>query len=124
MGERANIKITQGSKGNAWLYTHWTGDRIVETLAQGLQRAKDAGRLTDPPYATRIIFDTLTGCTGDDLGFGIHLGAEEPDSNYANPEVVWSDDWGTEPTIIYRDSFMSVDTFIELGSVLGNVLAR
>ena len=118
MGERASIKVTHYDDGHIWLYSHWGGHEIVETLAEGLARAKSAGRLTDPSYATRIIFDTLTGCRGDDLGFGIHIGGDEPDSNYDNPHVLWAGAWGSEPSIIYRDWIMSVDTFLERYAVL------
>lgn len=121
MGERASIKVTHGDEGHIWLYTHWSGDRIVEITAQALERVRSAGRMDDPSYATRIIFDTLTGCEGGDLGYGIHIGGEEPYSNYDCPEIRWGSEgyeWGKEPDVWYRGTVMSVDAFIQAASVL------
>jgi len=118
MGERASIKVTHGDEGHIWMYAHWSGAEIVEITADALQRVRSAGRMNDPSYATRIIFDTLTGCRGDDLGFGIFIGGEEPDSNYDCPEIRWGSEWGKDPTVIYREREMDVDSFISASSVL------
>lgn len=102
MGDRATIRIQQGEDNVAHLYTHWGGYRVKETLAEALQRCIDVGRLTDEAYASRIIFDTLTGCEGGDTGYGIMLGENPPgDIGHWSPSVEWRE-WGMEPVIRFR----------------------
>jgi hypothetical protein len=112
MGDRGNIQIHQPkAKEDIFLYTHWTGSYINPTLALGLAKAKASGRLNDPAYATRIIFDTLTNCEGQDTGYGISLGSP-CDNEHDIPLVYWPDDWGKEPTIFLNGVESSVDEFI------------
>ncbi len=83
MGDRAVIGVTHPTSDTTiYLYTHWEGYRICETLAVGLDTASAMGRLTDYEYATRIIFDTLTGCTGGATGFGISIGSHPFDVQF------------------------------------------
>jgi len=107
MGARATIRIIHPTSDTPiHLYTHWTGNRITEVLIEGLNRAMKTGRLSDYQYATRIIFDTLTGLTGDDLGFGICIGDEgQPqDVEYPTLSVVWGHQWaGDEPMVSVPD---------------------
>lgn len=101
MGARGNIQITQkhNSETPIFFYAHWAGEQINEILALGLQRACTAGRINDPSYATRIIFDTLTKDAYDpDSGFGISIGSPD-DNNYDIPHLVWPKDFGAEPTV-------------------------
>jgi hypothetical protein len=74
MGDRGNIVVRQTSDTNTddvWLYTHWGGSEIEETLRLALSSPIGQRRLNDASYITRIIFDKLTGCRGEETGFGI-----------------------------------------------------
>jgi hypothetical protein len=125
MGARATITIYQSGcfpKAPLNLYTHWGGDSICETLANGLAKAKEAGRLNDDSYATRIIFDTLTDLDGGTTGFGIIVG-DHDDVNYVCPVVLWdhpdavTHGWqftAGEPIVVYGEMVMSASSFIEL----------
>lgn len=112
MGDRGNIQIHQPeAREDIYLYTHWTGSYINEILALGLAKSKAVGRLGDPAYATRIIFDTLTNCEGEDTGYGISVGSP-CDNEHDIPLVYWSDDFGKEPTVIYNGVEHTVDAYI------------
>jgi len=77
MGSRATIRIIHPTSDTPiHLYTHWTGHDTPNIVVEALKRCNKAGRLSDYQYATRIIFDTLTGLTGDELGYGICIGDE------------------------------------------------
>jgi hypothetical protein len=68
MGDRGNIIVKDGSS-TVYLYTHWTGSDLPETIKGSLARAKD--RWNDGPYLARVLFqDMLNGDTGL-TGFGI-----------------------------------------------------
>lgn len=98
MGARATITIYQeGQDTPLNLYTHWEGGNICQSLAEGLQTAIEAGRLTDSAYCTRIIFDTLTGLQGGSTGFGIIVG-DYDDINYDSPVLVFGQG---EPVVRY-----------------------
>jgi hypothetical protein len=79
MGDRGQIKI-----GGVYLYTHWDGGAIEETLRQALLRGQD--RWDDEPYLARIIFcemvkDDIKGTTG----YGIS--SDFQDNEYPMPVV-------------------------------------
>ena len=115
MGDRATIKIVHHTSPTPiHLYTHWAGAQVTDILAVGLDKARKAGRLSDESYATRIIFDTLTGCDGGETGYGIAIGddGEPGDLNHLSPTVLWAK-WGTEPIVIYEDNYYTVDTYIK-----------
>lgn len=112
MGERGHIGIVQAvSPTPIYFYTHWEGGHIVPLLAEGLHKAREAGRLTDDAYATRIIFDTLTGCTGSTTSFGINIGEPQADNEYPIPTVFW-ETTTSDPYIVYEDRRYSADDFI------------
>lgn len=112
MGSRGNIRIHQPrALDDLYLYTHWSGYRVWQILAEGLQRAKDAGRITDPSYATRIIFDTMTGREDDTTGYGIAVGRPD-DNEYEIPLLSWPDDH-TEPVVVYFGVTYTVDDYIK-----------
>lgn len=70
MGDRANC-IVYGRDDDApvWLYTHWAGTELLETVQTAIKRRE---RWDDPAYLTRIIFDTMTqGQQGGETGYGI-----------------------------------------------------
>lgn len=57
MGDRANVWIRESKKDSGiYLYTHWGGSGLPETLQAALKQAKRDDRLNDTPYLTRIIF--------------------------------------------------------------------
>jgi len=112
MGSRGHIGIVQSiSPTPVYFYTHWEGHDICSLLANGLQKASEAGRLHDDSYATRIIFDALTGCTGDITGYGIMIGVPAGDNEYDIPMVMWEQDH-SEPFVVYRDRRYSAKDFI------------
>jgi len=121
MGDRGNIGIRQPNEDAIiYLYTHWEGSYICSTLAIGLAKCREAGRLDDPSYATRIIFDTLTtryadgyahaGLDGRTTGYGIAVNYP-PDNQHEIPYVNWQTH-GTEPHIEYGCGRFSVEAFI------------
>lgn len=115
MGSRGHIGIIHPNNATPiYLYTHWEGHNICPILAEGLAKAKSEGRLTDDSYATRIIFDTLTGCTGESTGYGILIGEPAGDNEYEIPTVIWQGGniWGSEPFVLYEDRRYSATDFI------------
>jgi hypothetical protein len=111
MGSRGHIGIVQSTNATPiYFYTHWHGDDIARILAEGLYKAHDNGRLDDETYASRIIFDTLTGCTGEATGYGIMVGEPAGDNEYPIPTVFFQ---GLgEPFIVYEDKRYSAKDFI------------
>ena len=111
MGDRAVIGVTHPtSKTPIFLYTHWRGAEICQVLAEGLESASAMGRLTDYEYATRIVFDTLTSCSGGATGFGICIGSHPADVQYDIPHITWGD--RGQPTIAYQGQVVSVGDFV------------
>jgi hypothetical protein len=84
MGSRGNICVVQ-SEGEVWFYTHWSGHRIEQIVADALDRGRD--RWNDETYLARIIFCELVGEDNlmDNTGFGI--GLSECDPNYPSVYV-------------------------------------
>lgn len=68
MGDRGNIIVKDG-ESTVYLYTHWTGSDLPETLKGALSRGKD--RWDDGLYLTRVIFQDMIGNDKDITGFGI-----------------------------------------------------
>jgi hypothetical protein len=92
MGARATIRIIHPTSTTPiHFYTHWKGNRIAHILAAGILKADEEGRLTDYQYATRMIFDVLTGLEGGSTGYGICIGDEgQPgDVEYPTPTIEW-----------------------------------
>jgi hypothetical protein len=70
MGDRANVYVHEGDEPDVYLYTHWSGYNLPETVRTALQRG--AGRWNDPQYLTRIVFCEMIGDdTQSTTGFGI-----------------------------------------------------
>jgi hypothetical protein len=87
MGDRGNIEIDQGDGTDSlYLYTHWQGSQICQTLAEGLHASK--GRWHDPAYTTRVVFNALQGEDRGITGFGISVGYP-PDNEHEIPKVSW-----------------------------------
>jgi len=72
MGDRANIVVhetVENKDATVFLYTHWGGYKIKETLQKALARKQ---RWDDPAYLTRIIFCEMVKKDVDgETGYGI-----------------------------------------------------
>lgn len=70
MGDRGNIVIKQKDDDLIFLYTHWGGHDIKETLSKALARGRD--RWDDESYLARIIFEEMISVDRNgSTGFGI-----------------------------------------------------
>ena len=83
MGDRANVKLVQrtwaGEERPIYLYTHWRGSELAETLRAALRRGD--GRWDDDSYLARIIWGEMT--RDDPLGTtGFGIGVERPDNEH------------------------------------------
>ena len=67
MGDRASVCV-KGNESEVYLYTHWGGYRIHESVANALAKRE---RWNDAAYLTRIIFDSMTKLEGGTTGYGI-----------------------------------------------------
>lgn len=72
MGDRANVFVKDhGDEGTGvFLYTHWSGYILPETVLSALVRGRD--RWDDGPYLSRIVFCEMV--KGDEMntsGYGI-----------------------------------------------------
>ena len=94
-----------------YFYTHFDGRYVTRLLAEGLKRSLDADRLHDESYATRIVFDTLTGCTGGTISYGIYIG-EPLWSETPIPVVSWEGHPLEDPDVIYEGRKFSALDFI------------
>jgi hypothetical protein len=70
MGDRANVYVKmQYGEGGVYLYSHWGGYALPQTLQTALQRHE---RWDDDAYLTRIIFcQMVKGDEDGETGFGI-----------------------------------------------------
>ena len=95
MGARGTIRLKhRWTDAGLHYYAHWAGPDLPNILAKSLDRVKSAGRLDDEAYASRIIFDDLTGCTGETTGYGVIVGDENvpSDLEYDTPCVEWTEE--------------------------------
>lgn len=69
MGDRANVVIQQGDGKRIYLYSHWGGYELPESLAVGLDKGR--GRWDDESYLARIIFREMGAGQEGETGFGI-----------------------------------------------------
>ena len=82
MGDRGNIQIKDrwSKHDGVYLYSHWGGSELPQTLARALDSPQGRGGWTDSSYLTRVIFcqmladgrygdkDVLAGETGYGIG--------------------------------------------------------
>jgi hypothetical protein len=112
MGARATIRVIHPTSTTPiHLYTHWKGNRIAHILAAGILKADEEGRLNDYQYATRMIFDVLTGLEGGSTGYGICIGddGQPGDVEYPTPTIEWVGN-NTTPFVLYGvDTYGAVD---------------
>lgn len=77
MGDRANVVIRdewpdQGDNEAVFLYSHWGGHYLPDTLREALASEAGKDRWTDDPYLARIVFNRMTANSPDAAtGFGI-----------------------------------------------------
>jgi hypothetical protein len=70
MGDRGNIIMNMEDGNKIYLYTHWGGHGLKDTLKSALERGRD--RWNDEQYLSRIIFNEMTkGREMDLTGYGI-----------------------------------------------------
>lgn len=121
MGDRATFVIEQTEDTEPiFIYGHYAGYEMMNTLAQALNHAKVRIDMGDPWYATRMIFGYMT--SDDTLGeYGWGLSTTFLDSEHSVPVVNLYDktvrllphSWDTK---FYRGAepkfTMSIDAFI------------
>lgn len=71
MGDRAQVGIKDGDHGTVYLYTHWGGTELAETVQAALKREE---RWDDAEYLARIVFQQMLGDDDGATGFGISTG--------------------------------------------------
>ena len=70
MGTRCQVKIVEKKGKNVYLYEHWDGYDLPNTVRNALKRGKE--RWNDTPYLSRIIFsEMIVGSIMNTDGFGI-----------------------------------------------------
>lgn len=83
MGDRANIVVRDawpddlGDREAVFLYTHWNGTELPETLRRALARREC---WDDPTYLARILFSEMT--RGDDSSTGYGISTRLTDNSY------------------------------------------
>ena len=93
MGDRANVEIKDGDS-SVFLYTHWNGTELPETVRAALKRGKS--RWDDPQYLARIVFcemiknASLTSETGFGISARVHDGEDRVITlDTKNQTVTW-----------------------------------
>jgi hypothetical protein len=70
MGDRANVYVSGWDNTGVYLYTHWSGYKLPETVQAALVRGED--RWNDGQYLARIIFcEMVKGDEMNTTGYGI-----------------------------------------------------
>jgi hypothetical protein len=100
MGDRANFGFRQEDGSIIFLYGHWAGEGMLNTLATAIHKARP--RWTDESYATRICISQIIGNEwNEETGWGIST--TFGDNEHSVPIVNWQDqavslyeaDWNT-----------------------------
>jgi len=73
MGDRGTIAVSSRIEGDGkeavFLYSHWGGSELPETLRMALSRSEE--RWCDQGYLSRVIFEEMIDEFGELTGFGI-----------------------------------------------------
>lgn len=87
MGDRANVVSlgwpieSEGNRRAVFLYSHWGGTELPETVRKALDSGVGRRRWNDHAYLARIVFDAMQGDSrGEETGFGIST--TPPDNQY------------------------------------------
>lgn len=86
MGDRSNIIIESDDKSRIYLYSHWDGERLIESAIHGAS----SGRTNDAPYLARVIAQHMyrNESLDDETGYGI---SAYPTDN-EHPYIVFTED--------------------------------
>ena len=100
-------------------YQHWDGYELPHIVADALDRADKAGRLTDTPYLGRIIFSEMlrhsnhndedwNTALSEPLGYGISFSK----TDWVEWTVEVHSKYNDKPTIVVNEEAYSFDNFI------------
>lgn len=108
MGDRANVAVVQPDKTRVYLYTHWNGTELVETVHAALSRKV---RWDNEAYLARIVFCSMVQeDVGGETGYGISTGLcdNEHPIIVLDPktQTIWLEDESGK-ALIRRRSFLS-----------------
>lgn len=79
MGDRANVYVHHGDRPGVYLYTHWGGTGLPQTVLRALEKV--SGLWDDDQYLARVIFcemvkDDIGGTTGYGISAEVGDGAD------------------------------------------------
>jgi hypothetical protein len=95
MGDRANFGFRQENGSIIYLYGHWAGEGMMNTLATAIAKARP--RWTDESYATRICISQIIGDQWDqEYSWGISTTIG--DNEHSIPIV----DWQAQAVALYE----------------------
>lgn len=93
MGDRAQVAVKQRGGKPVYLYTHWNGSELEDTVRDALAKR---WRWDDPMYLTRIVFcEMVKGDEASETGFGIGLNKQGD----LNKPLITLDPCATPPTV-------------------------
>jgi hypothetical protein len=110
MGDRANFGFRDRKGDTVFLYGHWAGFKMLETLADAVHVAEP--RWTDESYATRICISNIIGPAWEPLtGWGITVN-ELADNEHKVPVI----DWSKQTFTLYEEDLSTVVFTTDLNS--------
>lgn len=81
MGDRANVYVKEDETSGVYLYTHWGGHDLPETVRLALDSDQGRNRANDNQYLARIIFCRMVGpgnlSREDGFGISANMGDNE-----------------------------------------------
>ena len=86
MGDRSNIVIESSDKSRIYLYSHWGGERVIESAVHGASSC----RTDDAPYLARIIAQHMYRNESLDADTGYGISAYPTDNEH--PYIVFTED--------------------------------
>jgi hypothetical protein len=88
MGDRANFGFKDRKEDIIFLYGHWAGHRMLENLANAVEKARP--RWNDETYATRIAISQLVNEEWtSETGWGLSVNALA-DNEHKVPIIDWA----------------------------------
>ena len=103
MGDRANFGFRQTDGSIIFLYGHWAGEGMMNTLATAIAKARS--RWTDESYATRICISQIIGNEWDqEYSWGISTAFG--DNEHSVPIV----DWESQAVALYQADWNTTNT--------------
>jgi hypothetical protein len=110
MGDRANFGFKDRKGDTVFLYGHWAGFKMLETLADSVKVAEP--RWTDESYATRICISNIIGPAWEPLtGWGITVN-ELADNEHKVPVI----DWSKQTFTLYEEDLNTIVFTTDLNS--------